>query len=160
MGSVVVCTFLQSEFRGFADAMKGIGFSWGSVLILIACSWGPWLRKVSVSGTDIRDAFVSLFFIEIDTPNQLCLEQRATSLGNTLKRVPSPSSEDVFFSIEGMTEIIWLKDLFFPFSFSSVQSVDLLLFTNGNGHWHLDQKQGNTTFHTTPSKSSSFGFGF
>lgn len=48
----------------YTDAMKGTGFSWDRLLVLIACSCGLWVKKVSVSVVDITHAFVSLFFIE------------------------------------------------------------------------------------------------
>lgn len=74
---MVIHTFLKSELHGFVDAMKGTGFSWGRLLVLIACSCGPWVKKPSVSGIDIIDAFVSLLFIERETQTstQLCSVQ-------------------------------------------------------------------------------------
>lgn len=59
----------------YMDAMKGTGFSWDRLLVLIACSYGLWVKKVSVSVIDITHAFVSLFFIERDSYNQLCSVQ-------------------------------------------------------------------------------------
>lgn len=51
--SVVAHPLLRSEFHGFVDGVGGgTGFSWGSLLVLIACdcdrSCGPRVKKKSL----------------------------------------------------------------------------------------------------------------
>lgn len=81
LDSVVIRTLLRSELHGFVDATGGTGFSWGSLVVLIACNCdrgcGPRVEKVSVGdtggGTGIAKVFVPLFFIGI-LQTKLCVQ--------------------------------------------------------------------------------------